>query len=498
MVTSVLVLGGGSAGFLAAITLKIRLPALQVTVLRSPDVGIIGVGEGTTVGVTSHLHGYLGIDPGVFQREAAPIWKLGIRFLWGERPEFYYAFSRHMDARHADLPKPVGFYACEDMVDYGVHAALMARNHAFARDANGFPVVDGTYGYHLENQTFVGWLEKAAGQLGIAITDGTVAHVNRGKQGIAGLALADGRTMTADLHIDASGFRSLLMRQTLGEPFADYAPSLWCDSAVVGGWDRGADEPIQPYTVAETMDAGWCWRIDHEHRINRGYVYCSSFISDDQAEAEFRRKNANVGATRVVRFVSGRVERAWVGNVVAIGNAFGFVEPLEATSLSMICQWARNVAEILHDGDRVVRPSQVSLYNAVHSRTFDAVRWFLSIHYKFNGRLQTPFWRECREKVDYSGAAAVVEFFRENGPSGFSRALLDPTDPFGIEGYLVLLVGQQVPVQSRYVPADSERQIWAGHRAVIRRTADAGVPVAEALPILRSPQWRWDRRRFTN
>lgn len=498
IVNSVLVLGGGSAGFLAALTLNIRLPTLRVTVLRSKDIGIIGVGEGTTVGVTSHLHGYLGIDPGVFQREARPIWKLGIRFLWGERPEFYYAFSRHLDARYANLPKPVGFYACEDMTDYGLHAALMARNRAFARDPNGLPLIDGAYGYHLENETFVAWLERAAAQLGIEIADGTVAHVKQGEQGVTGLTLDDGRTMAADLYIDASGFRSVLMRHTLGEPFLDYGPSLWCDRAVVGGWDRGPDEPIQPYTVAETMDAGWAWRIDHEHRINRGYVYCSSFITDDDADAEFRTKNPKVGPTRVVRFASGRVERAWVKNVVAIGNAFGFVEPLEATSLSMICQWARNVAEILHDGDRLVRPSQVALYNAIHARTFDGVRWFLSIHYKFNGRLQTPFWRECRDKVDISGAAGVVEYFQENGPSGFSRALLDPTDPFGIEGYLVLLVGQRVPIRIPYVPSDHERQLWATHRAAIARTADNGVGVAEALPVLQSPQWKWDRRRFAN
>jgi tryptophan halogenase len=496
MVNSVLVLGGGSAGFLTAITLKVRLPGLRVTVLRSKEIGIIGVGEGTTVGVTSHLHGYLGIDPGVFHREAQPIWKLGIHFLWGERPEFYYAFTRHLDARHADLPKPTGFYANEDMTDYGINSALMARNRAFVRDGNGLPVVDGTFGYHLENSTFVAWLEKTAGQLGIEVADGTVAHVKQEESGVAGLALQDGRMMTADLFVDASGFRSVLMRETLKEPVIDYSPSLWCDRAVIGGWDRGPDEPIQPYTVAETMDAGWAWRIDHEHRINRGYVFCSAFLTDDGAEAEFRRKNPQVGPTRIVRFSSGRVERAWVKNVVAIGNAFGFVEPLEATSLSMICQWARNVAEILQDGDRVVRPSQRSLYNAIQAQTFDAVRWFLSIHYKFNGREQTPFWTECRQKVDFSGAAGVVEFFQENGPSGFSRALLSPTDPFGVEGYLVMLVGQRVPFRTTHVRTNEEWRIWSEFRRAVRQTADRAVPVDEALLRLRSPEWKWQRKAF--
>lgn len=497
MIKSILILGGGSAGFLAAITLKTRLPALQITVLRSKEIGIIGVGEGTAVGFVGHLHGYLGLDPGTFLREANPIWKLGIRFLWGPRPQFYYAFSSQLDTRYSDLPKPTGFYAGEDMADYGRHSALMARNRAFSRDDAGKPRIDGAFGYHLENATFVAWLEQAAVKMGIGVTEGTVASVEQNETGVVALRLDDGRRAAADLFVDASGFKSVLIRQTLGERYVDYSPSLWCNRAVVGGWDRGPGEPIQPYTVCETMDAGWAWRIDHEHRINRGYVFSSGFLSDEAAEAELRRKNPKIGPTRVIRFPSGRVERAWVKNVVAVGNAYGFVEPLEATNLSIICQWVRNIAEILIDGDRVVRPTQRSLYNSVQARTFDAVRWFLSLHYKFNARLQTPFWTECRSRVDYSGAAPVVEFYEENGPSGFSRALLDPTDPFGIEGYLVLLVGQKAPTRTRYNASEYERTTWLTHRAAIARVADAGITPEEALPILKSPEWAWDRRNFT-
>jgi tryptophan halogenase len=383
------------------------------------------------------------------------------------------------------------------MTDYGKHSALMARNRAFARGADGKPFIDGAFGYHLENATFVAWLEKAAIDAGVGIIDGTVASVEQNEKGVAALLLEDGRRVAADLFIDASGFRSVLIRQTLGEPFVDYSRSLWCDRAVVGGWNRSPGEPIQPYTVVETMDAGWAWRIDHEHRINRGYVYSSAFLTDDAAEVELRRKNPRIGPTRVIRFPSGRVERAWVKNVVAIGNAYGFVEPLEATNLSIICQWARNVAEILHDGDRVVRPSQRKLYNSIQARTFDAVRWFLALHYKFNTRITTPFWTQCRRDVDYSGAAGVVEFYEENGPSGFSRALLDPTDPFGIEGYLVLLVGQKAPTRTIYHASEHERAIWQAHVATIRRTAEAGVTPEEAMPQLKSPQWKWERRNFT-
>jgi tryptophan halogenase len=489
-------LGGGSAGFLAAITLKRWLPRMTVTVLRSKEIGIIGVGEGTTVGFTTHLHGYLGLDPGAFHREVEPVWKLGGRFEWGKRSFFDYGFSQHLNFKHPQLPKAAGFYAYDDMSDYGPHSAMMSRNRAFLRDQNGKPIVDGAFAYHLENETFVTWLEKTAAGMGIVITEGKVVEVRQDGEGINALQLDDGRTMSADLFIDASGFRSELMGQAMQEPFVDYKSSLWCDRAVVGGWDR-EDEAIQPYTLQQTMDAGWSWRIDHPRRINRGYVYCPAFISDEDAEKEFRRKNPKLGAKRIVRFVSGRHRRAWVKNVVAIGNAFGFVEPLEATSLGMICHFSQTLGVLLHDGDAVVRESQRRLYNNLLTQAFDDIRWFLSIHYKFNDRVDTPFWREVREKVEIGDAAPIVEFFRENGPTALLRTpVLNPADPFGTEGYLAILVGLGVPFRKTYSPSEQDLKVWAGYRMAIQRLADQGFRVEEAMENLKSPDWKWNRSTF--
>ncbi|HEX3356608.1 MAG TPA: tryptophan halogenase family protein [Tepidisphaeraceae bacterium] len=495
-IQSILVFGGGSAGFLAAVTLKRWLRNLDVTVLRSKDIGIIGVGEGTTVAVTTHLHGFLGLDPGAFLRDVEPVWKLGGRFLWGRRPYFDYGFSQHLNFQHPKLPKAAGFYAYDDMTDYGPHSALMSRNRVFLRDPTGLPIIDGAFAYHLENETFVRWLEKTARDLGVVITDGTVSTIDQREQGLTALHLDDGRVMSADLFIDASGFRSMLMRQTLHEPFIDYKSSLWCDRAVVGGWDR-EDEPIQPYTILETMDSGWAWRIDHLRRINRGYVYCPAFISDDAAEAEFRIKNPKVGPTRIVPFISGRHERAWVKNVVAIGNAFGFVEPLEATSIGMICHFAQTLAMLLHDGDGVVRDTQRKLYNQLLTQAFDNIRWFLAIHYKFNDRLDTPFWRESREKVNIDGAAHIVEYFQENGPTALLRTpVLDAGDPFGTEGYLAILVGLRVPFHQTYSPGPADLKVWAEYKAAVQQISEQAVGIAEAYEKLKSPQWKWNRNAF--
>ncbi len=185
----------------------------------------------------------------------------------------------------------------------------------------------------------------------------------------------------------------------------------------MGGWERTA-EPILPYTTAETMDSGWAWRIDHEHHINRGYVYSSAAISDEAAAAEFLRKNPKAPASpRVVKFRSGRLRRAWVDNVVAIGNAGGFVEPLEATALMVVCSTSKMLVGLLTEASLEPTPTIRKLYNDIVAGTWDDIRDFLALHYRLNTRLDTPFWRHCREDTDVSGLAPLLEFYEENGPT---------------------------------------------------------------------------------
>lgn len=499
MIRSVLVLGGGSAGFLAAITLKAKIPDLPVTVVRSKDIGIIGVGEGTLVSFVTHLHGYLRMPPADFYRQAEPVWKLGVRYLWGRRPWFDYVFGFQLDSRYASLPKYTGYYVDDGpdaFADVGLTTGLMSRDRAFAAGPGGEPVIPRDHAYHLENEKFVAYLEAYAGRLGVSIVDATVSDVRQDDRGVTELVLNDGSTRSADLYVDCSGFRSALLGRALAEPFVSFKGSLFCDRAVVGGWDRGdgpGAEPIQPYTVAETMDAGWCWRIDHARRINRGYVYSSAFLTDEQAEAEFRAKNPRVGPTRVVRFVTGRYERAWVGNVIALGNANGFVEPLQATSLAATCTASQNLTEMLIDADRDPSPSMVALFNRRNAEDWDGIRRFLAVHYRFNGRLQTPFWQSCRETVDLAGAEPIVEFYKENGPTPIWRnTLLSQRDQFGAEGYISLLLGQGVPHRRDYRPTSAERETWATIRQTVARKSAAGLTVCQALDRVQSPAWKWD------
>jgi tryptophan halogenase len=490
-IQSILVLGGGSAGFMAALTLKRKLPQLSVTVIRSPDIGVIGVGEGTTLAFPKHFFEYLRLKPKEFYECADPTWKLGVKFLWGPRAEFYYTFSLEHQQRFPECARNNGFFINDEVPFTGRTSALMAHDKAFARQPNGLPEFLNNHAFHVENNKLVAWLERVARAVGVEVKDATVTP-ERGGAGIAALVSDSGERFTADLFVDASGFRSELLGRTLGEPFLSYADALFCDRAVIAGWPR-TDEPIHPYTTAETMDAGWCWQIEHEHWINRGYVYASAFISNEEALAEFLRKNPKVSnEPRAVKFRSGRYARNWIGNVVAVGNAVGFVEPLEATALQIICVESSTLADSLIDS--LCEPNETlrKLYNDYNGRAWDDIRDFLAVHYKFNTRVNTPFWQAARNDTALHGAEFLVEFYRENGPSVVAGAqLLHPSNSFGMDGYLAMLVGQKVPHAKPYEPTPKEKELWRNRCHTWATDARRAMGVKEALEIIRRPGMKW-------
>jgi tryptophan halogenase len=494
-VRNVIVLGGGSAGFMAALALKLKLPQLSVRVIHSSDLGIIGVGEGSTVVLTRFLHEYLRVAPARFFEIAQPTWKLGLKFIWGPRESFHYTFGPGPASYAQGLSRPVGYFCDADMTHQDLHSGLMAHDKVFERSprGGGGPALQPNVAYHFENEKFVRFLHDAAKAVGVEVQDEKVVHVIQDERGVRSLKLASGQEAAADLFVDASGFASALLGKALSEPFVSYTSSLFNDRAVVGGWDRTPGEVIKPYTTCQTMNAGWCWQIDHERRVNRGYVYCSAFTSDDEAEREFRAACPKVTApTRVVKFVSGRYERNWVKNVVAVGNASGFVEPLEATALGVIAMQCRLLADCL--GECRGRPNDPIRHcaNDFHRRNWDAVRRFLAVHYRFNTRLQSSYWERCRAETDLAGAEEIVEFYRCNGPSLLAQdILLDKFDQFGLSGYYAMLLGQRVPHDAPHEPTDAERAAWSQRAAKMDEVAQKGVPVAEALAAVRAPGWKW-------
>lgn len=493
MIQEILVVGAGSAGLIAALCLKRKIPSVQVRVVRDPDIGVIGVGEGTTPNFPRLLFEYLGIQRKYFYEHAQPTWKLGIRFLWGSRRRFDYTFAPQLDARWSDLPRPNGFYCDDEFADVNEPSALMRLGKVFHRQEDGSPNIQPWHAFHIENATFVSMLEKLARDVGVDFMDGKLIGVDRDERGVSAVHLADGRKLEADFFIDASGFRSELIGKALGVPFESFNKTLFCDRAVVGGWER-TDEPILPYTTAEEMDSGWCWQIEHERHVNRGYVFSSQFISDDEATAEFLRKNPKVSTTpRIVRFSSGRYEKLWVDNVVAIGNAGGFVEPLEATALMIVCSHCETLVDFLLHCELDPTPGMRKLYNELVEGTRHDIRDFLGLHYKLNTAPDTPFWRHCREDTDLSGIGELLEFYEENGPTGFCRYRMPRSQSdFGIEGYFVMLVGNRYPYRKKHLATPAEQAIWNAHRSAYAQKASQGLDVKEALWYVRHPAWRWN------
>ncbi len=494
MIRNVVVLGGGSAGLLGALAIKTHFPSLSVRVIHSREIGIIGVGEGSLPDLPKHLHGFLGIDPGEFHRRTRPTYKMGLKFIWGQRPEFFYAFGKGVGEAVPGLRRPAGHYAWDDFMVLDKTTGLLAAGNAFAKQANGAPELLHTAAYHIENADFVAALEQVARSRGVEFTEANVVGVEPGAAGVFALALDTGERVAGDLFVDCSGFRSELLGRALDEPFIPYTDALFCDRAVAGGWER-SDEPVLPYTTCETMPAGWCWQIEHERRINRGYVYASGFISDEEAERDFRARNPRVTQTRVVKFNSGRRSRSWVGNVIALGNSSGFVEPLEATAIFVICNASRLLVAALKDTALEPTPTAMSAFNNLHARMWDEIRDFLAIHYRFNAMLDTPFWRHCREHTALHGAEPIVQSYRENGPTlAYELALLpSASSVFLLDGFHTLLLGQKVPHARVNRVTDLEQAVWQSHRASCEAAGRAGLGVMESLETMRDPRWQWTK-----
>jgi tryptophan halogenase len=448
------VIGGGTAGWLAALAIKRQFPHDRVTVVESRDVPIIGVGEATTTLMPPFLHAQLGLDVVELFRAVRPTFKLGIRFEWGRR-DFSYPFGDANPASAAahdgnlDNQSLVAMLMAEDRVPiFGERSQLSRRKFA----------------YHLDNQPFVAFLTRASAQAGVAHEFLTLDEVVRGEAGIECLR-GEGRELRFDLYVDATGFRSLL----LDSPFLSYASSLFCDRAVVAT----VPGTCRPYTTAETMSAGWCWRIPVRDEDHRGYVFSSAFLDDDSAVAEMRARNPGMGDPSLIKFRSGRHEHFWKHNCVAVGNAYGFVEPLESTALHMV------IVEIAYLLAALADPSLIDYANQSIASHWDFLRWFLAIHYKFNQRLDTPFWRAARAETDSSGLDEVIAQYRDRGLDSEGFSVGDPA--FGYSGVMTLLLGQEVMGSLR---PRTTREKWQERVATDRALVTQALSQRDALILL--------------
>ena len=475
----VAIVGGGTAGYLAALTLRALNPELKIDLIESSRIPIIGVGESTTTEIVPFLHTVLGFDVEEFYRKVLPTWKLGIKFVWGPLRKgcFNYPFDRgpilesHLYEGHGK--------------NFSLSSALMTADVGLLLEVGGEHLSllpSQPYGYHLDNRRFVAYLREKALERRVHVSDLEIvdALLTPGGGSIDRLVTSDGQKLKYDFYVDCTGFRSLLIEKALGSKYISYSESLYTDSAVVANAPHSGH--IKPYTTAETMNSGWCWNIPQVDEDHLGYVFSSAFCSVDEAEAELREKNPGVHGLWSLKFRSGRHEEFIKGNVAAVGNSYGFVEPLESTAIFVICRecliLARHFAAIRSN------PSVTHSLNAILGSIWDYIRWFLSIHYRFNDRITTPFWRECRDAVAIDGAAPILSLYQQAAPltyreggSGFAGG-----PNFDAFGYDALLLGQSVP--AHYLSPRQSRDEYLDHLGQIQIVVARAMQQDQALDVL--------------
>ncbi len=401
-IKKILVVGGGSAGWMAALLIahSVKDKGIQVAVIESETVGVIGVGEGSTP-VMKRFFDTLDIKENEWMPECNATYKSGIAFDgWSTKAghaSYFHPFVTMVD--NLTLPPFInnvkarlqGADVCALPNKFFLSAQLADNCLAPIADHN-FPFFT-TYGYHFDAMLLGKFLRKKALQAGIEHIKAHIDHARLDEKGnIAAVSLADGSELAADFFVDCSGFSALLIDKALKTPFVNYADNLLNDSAIAMPTDIG--DKIPTLTVSTAMKHGWAWKIPLQNRYGNGYVYSSAFTTADQAETELREKIGMLDSDTPARHLKmklGRVEKHWNKNCLAVGLSQGFLEPLEATALYLTQMTAAIFCLFLEKGDMSEQAQQV--YNQEINDYFDGHRNYIIAHYKTNTRTDTEYWK---------------------------------------------------------------------------------------------------------
>lgn len=482
-IRKVCIVGGGTAGWMAAAVLAEHLKGAfgRIELVESDDIGVIGVGE-STVPPFLQLLAKLGVDEQAFVREVQASYKLGIVFRdWKAKGESYF----HPFGAIGAPIGPADFYQVwlkAALQGYGgalqdfAPASMMAREGRFTLPfkAPRTPVAGASYALHVDAKRVAHFLRGFAEARGVTRTEGLVQDVALREDGFVDrLILKDGRVVEADFFIDCSGFRSLLLGKALGVGYQDWSDWLLCDRAIAVQTENVGPPP--PFTLAEAQDYGWRWRIPLQHRTGNGYVFCSRYLSDDEATARLMSqvRGAPVRPPMVVPFKTGVRDRLWDKNVLALGLAGGFIEPLESTAIHLIYRGLDFFFRLLPDRD--CDPVLADEYNRRMIADYEEIRDFVIAHYCVTQRDDTAFWRACRTMDLPPELERRLALFRSGGRVAES---LDPL--FRAANWQSVMEGMGVRPRAWQVVADLIPFETAPERldqaADVLRRAVAGLP----------------------
>lgn len=476
----VVVVGGGTAGWMTAAALAKLLPfRASLHLVESEAIGIVGVGEATLPHIRQFNEG-LGIDEAEFMAATRATFKLGIEFRdWGELGDSYIhpfgTFGRgnhDVDFHHywtrlkreSEAP-PLGDFSM---------AVMMAELNRFALPEPDPSKLQSTFGYayQFDATLFAPYLRRVAERLGVRRTEGRIVDVElNGESGdIAAVKLESGERIEGDLFIDCSGFVSLLLGKTLGEPFEDWSKWLPCDRAVA--MPCRTDTALTPYTSAIAMGSGWRWRIPLQHRTGNGYVYSSEFISDDDAREALVNavEGEPIAEPRVLKFQAGRRRRSWVRNCIGVGLASGFLEPLESTSIYLIQAAITLLVELFPEKD--ISSLDRDEFNRMIDLEYDRIRDFLILHYHVTRRNDSPFWDYVRTMPITESLQDKIELFRRRG-----RVVKYREGVFLDASWIAVFVGQGlVPggydIRAQTPSPDRLKSAMATFRSEVRAAAE--------------------------
>ena len=441
------ILGGGTAGWMTAAALaKTFGRTVAIDLLESDAIGTVGVGEATipTIHWSNEL---IGLDEAEFVAATKASFKLGIEFVDWARPGHRYF---HPFGRYGVELGPVPFHQCwlrgqadggtAALSDFSLATALAAANR-FAKPSDDPRSILSTlgYAYHFDASLYAAHLRGLAEASGVRRHEGKVSSVERDPQTgfVTALTTDRGDRLAGELFIDCSGFRALLIGEEAEAGFEDWSHWLPCDRAVAVPCARVAE--TTPYTRSTAREAGWQWRIPLQHRTGNGYVYSSSFVSDDTAAATLLANldGEPLADPRVLRFTAGFRRRTWVRNVVAIGLSSGFLEPLESTSIHLIQSGIAKLIALFPDRD--FDPALADQFNALFGRDMDGIKDFLILHYHANEGHDAPLWRHVRHMTLPDSLVAKEHHYRQTG-----RLMLATDELFREASWLAVLNGQGV------------------------------------------------------
>jgi tryptophan halogenase len=486
-----IIVGGGTAGWMAAAGISRIMggTGLRIELIESEEIGTVGVGE-ATIPQINLFNAMLGLDEQEFVRATNGTYKLGIEFRdWthiGHRyvhPFGFYGLNMMGVEFHHHWLKGLGLGDTTPLDEYSLSivAALKGRFEHPRPDQPNSPLSKIAYAFQFDASLYARFLRRMAEANGVVRTEGKIVEVlQNGENGyVEAVRLESGARIEGDFFIDCSGFRGLLIEQTLKAGFEDWGEWLPCDRALAVPCELGGDR--NPLTRSTARTAGWQWRIPLQHRIGNGHVYSSAHMSDDEAAAILLANldGPALAEPRQLRFKAGHRRKVWDKNVVALGLASGFLEPLESTSIHLVQTGIARLLTLFPTRD--IKPIEIERYNAQTAREYVDIRDFLVLHYKATQRDDSPFWDYCRTLPPPPGLAAKLDMFRANG-----RIFREHEELFTETSWLSVMVGQGIEAGA-YHPAadllpDAETLTRLKHiREVVAATADALPTQAEFL-----------------